>query len=99
MISKADIKQIIDAQTKFFYTYFYTKQEIDERFYTKQELDGKFSQVLTAIYGIVKSNIARDQEAIIMAYRMKDAEDWIEEASPKLGLKLSRRHSSGGQST
>jgi hypothetical protein len=59
-----------------------------EDFYTKPEMDAKFSQILTAIDGITQAHLKLDKDSIILNYRMKQAEDWIDKAAPKVGVRF-----------
>lgn len=55
-------------------------------FYAKKEIDLKFDRVFEMIDQIITPISKAEEDMIIMRYRMDRAEEWIGEASPKLGL-------------
>ena len=84
MLTNNDIKKIIEAQKDVFYT----KDELDENFYSKKELDSKFTKLQTPIDAIAKDNLDKSQEIPTINHRVKDIENWVDKAAPKVGIKF-----------
>lgn len=77
MLTPEDIKNLTEYQKEIFAT----KEDITD-------LKGLFSTLQTSVDGIAKDNLTKNQETIGLRHRMKNAEDWIDKASPKLDLEF-----------
>ena len=86
MLSTDDIKKITDAQITAQKEIFFTKEELEEKFYTKPEMDTKFSGLQTSIDSFAKDKKIKDQELPVLNRRVKEVEDWIDKAAPRVGV-------------
>ena len=86
MLSTDDIKKITDAQIAAQKEIFFTKEELEEKFYTKPEMDTKFSGIQTSIDSFAKDKKTKDQELPVLDRRIKDVENWVDKAAPKVGV-------------
>lgn len=69
----------------------YQKEVYKDVIMTKEDgkiLELKIDKIQTTIDGITKLSKDNRDENIVLNKRMKSAEDWIDNASPKIGLKL-----------
>jgi len=78
MLSPQDIKKLTEAQIE-------AQKEI---FYTKEDMDKKFSKLQTSVDAFAKDKQTKDQEMPVLNRRIKDVEDWVDKAAPKLGIKF-----------
>ncbi len=78
MLSIEDIKRITEAQIE-------AQKEV---FYTKEDLDKKFSRLQTSVDSFAKDNLNKSQELPTINRRIKDVENWVDKAAPKLGVKF-----------
>lgn len=81
MLTQEDIQKIIDAQKEVFYS----KEELDKKF---DGVTSSFSVLQTAVDKIVSKDKTEVEEGVTVAYRMKNAENWIDKAAPKLDLEF-----------
>jgi len=88
MLTSEDIKKITEAQLEAQKDYFFTKDEMDERFYSKTEMDTKFSGLQSSVDAVLKDKETKDQEKLISDNRIKQVEDFIDKAAPKIGLEF-----------
>ncbi|GEM_PF-1534743 len=88
MLTAEDIKKITQAQIEAQKEIFFTKGEMDEKFYSKSGMDVKFSNLQTSVDAIAKDKDISTTEATVLSHRMKEAENWIDKAAPKLGIKF-----------
>lgn len=84
MITDEEIKKLTNYQLEVFKDVFVTKEDFEA-------VEGIKTSVNTLQTSV--DNIARDikdlkGEKTVINYRMKNAEDWIDQASPKLGLEF-----------
>ena len=66
---------------------FATKEEIEEKF---EEQKKSFSILQLSVDGMTKEFKSNSEERVVLGNRMNNAEDWIEKASNKIGLKYER---------
>ena len=76
MLTNNDIKRITEAQIE-------AQKEI---FYTKEDLDKKFSKLQNSVDSFAKENLTTSQEMPTVNRRIKDMENWIDKAAPKVGV-------------
>lgn len=81
MITNADIKKLTNYQLEVFKDVFSTKEDHDN-------LVEKVDKVQAALVDIAKDVKVLKDEKLISEKRLKSTEDWIDKASPKLGLEL-----------
>ena len=87
MLTKDDIQQITNVQIEAQKEIFFTKEEMDEKFYSKTEMDKKFSNLQTPIDAIFKEKKTNVQERIVINSRIKNVEEFLDKAAPKLSIK------------
>lgn len=90
MLSTDDIKKITNAQIEAQKQIFFTKDQLEEKFYTKPEMDTKFSGLQSSIDSFTKDKQTKDQELPVLNRRVKEVENWVDKAAPKLGIKFQR---------
>lgn len=78
MLTSEDIKNITDAQIE-------AQKEV---FYTKEELDTKFSNLQTSVDAIALGKKNETDKNKVLEHRIKNAEDFIDLAAPKLDLEF-----------
>lgn len=78
MITDKDIKKLTDYQLEVFKEVFVTKDLFDE----------KITKLQTSVDNLSKDVKDIKDDKSILNNRMKNAENWIDKASPKLGLKF-----------
>lgn len=81
MLTKTDIKKIIDANKEVFAT----KGDILN---VKDELIRDFSELQSAVNGYAKKADTYFQEMLVMAHRLDRVEKWIQTIADKVGVKL-----------
>lgn len=81
MITDQDIKKLTDYQKEVFKDVFFTKED-------GQRLEEKIDKVQTTVDVLVKDVKDLKQEKTVLNHCMKKTEDWIDQASPKLGLEF-----------
>lgn len=89
--SKADMDERFYSKTdmdmKFFNLrdVFATKEEMNVGF---EKLDKKMTNLQTSIDAIAKDNLTKSQETPVLNHRIKEVENWVDKAAPKLGIKF-----------
>lgn len=81
MLTPEDIKNLTEYQK----TVFVTKEELTN---AVADLKKGFSDLQTSVDGAMKDKIIRETEATAAARRIKDVENWIDKAAPKLGIEF-----------
>lgn len=81
MLTADDIKKLTDYQLVVFKDAFATKDGI-------KNLDTKIDALLTSVDAITKHDKDRDEGATVLDKRIKNTEDWIDQAAPKVGVKF-----------
>jgi len=96
MLTDEDIKKITKAQIEAQKEVFFTKKEIDEKFYFKAEIDEKFdvvydklSSIQTSVDSFAKDSKDKTEEMPVINHRVKELENWVDKAAPKVGVKFS----------
>lgn len=79
MLTLEDIQKL----TEFQQAVFVNTAHFDEAL---EEVKEKISVLQTSVDALVKEKVIADTEKTTLAYRMKNVEDWVDEASPKLNL-------------
>ncbi len=74
-----DIKKLTDYQIVAFKDVFATKEDV-------KDLKGSLNTLQTSVDAIAKDKQTREQESTVLNRRMKNAENWIDQASPKVGV-------------
>lgn len=82
MLTPKELERLANYLVVVFKDIFATKEDFNE-------LKNSFSELQSSVDAIARDKTKREQEAIIMAYRMKNAEDWIDLAAPKVGVEFS----------
>lgn len=49
-------------------------------------MDTKFSGLQSSIDSFAKDKVTKDQELPVLGRRIKDVENWIDKAAPKVGV-------------
>lgn len=83
MLTIEDIKNIVTARKEVFYT----REEMDVKF---DALNENFSSLQTSVVGMAKDTKDQTEEMIILGSRVKNTEDFLQSAAPKLGLEFKR---------
>lgn len=86
MFTDEDIKKLTNYQLEVFKDVFVTKED----FGVVGEIKTSLNTLQTSVDNMAKDIKDLKGEKTIMNYRMKNAEDWIDKASPKLGLEFKR---------
>lgn len=73
--------QEIEALTEYQKNVFMTKED-------GNVLESKIDKIQTTLDGFAKQSKNNSDEIKILNMRMKSAEDWIDQASPNIGLKF-----------
>jgi hypothetical protein len=81
MLTPEDIKNLTEYQK----TVFVTKDELHE---VVADLKQSFSDLQASVDAAMKDKLLREQESAVVAHRMKNAEDWIDKAAPKLEIEF-----------
>ena len=81
MLTPEDIKNLTEYQKQIFVT----KEDLDN---PTDGLKQSFTKLQTSVDGIAKDIKTHSEELIVLNRRVKKTEDWIDQASPKLGLKF-----------
>ena len=77
MLTIEDIKKLTEYQKEVFVT----KRDFEE-------FKGDFSKLQTSVDNMAKDVKDMKEDKVIINNRMKNAEDWIDKATPKLGLEF-----------
>jgi hypothetical protein len=85
MLTPEDIKNLTKYQTEVFKDVFATKKDMDAGF---EKLDRKLSNLQTSVDAIAKDNLSKSQKVPVLGYRIKEVENWVDKAAPKLGIKF-----------
>ncbi len=80
MIDIEDIKKITEYQIEVFKDVFLTKED-------GKKFEARFDRIQNSLDAVLKDKQGKDQEMIILNYRVKKAEDLLDQVAPKLGLK------------
>ena len=81
MLDTKDIKKLTEYQLEVFKDVFLTKED-------KKELKTDINRVQNSLDAVLKDKQTRDQEALVLNHRMKNTEDFLDKAAPKLGLEF-----------
>ncbi len=81
MLSTDDIKKLTDYQKEAFKDIFASKGDFER-------LEGKVSILQTSVDAIAKDNQIKNQETPVLNRRIKEVENWVDKAAPKLGIKF-----------
>lgn len=81
MLGTEDITRLTKYQIAVFKDVFFTKED-------GQKLEAKVDIVQNSIDAILKDKQTRDQEVTVLNHRMKETEDFLDKAAPKLGLEF-----------
>lgn len=81
MITTSDIKRITAYQLEVFKDVFMTKED-------GKRLEERIDKVQTTVDGLVKDVKDLKDDKTVTNYRMKNVENWIDQASPKINLKF-----------
>jgi len=87
MLTPQDIKKITEYQKEVFVTkdeFYRTFDEFNNKF------TGLFSTLQTSVDAIALDNRNFQRELATLNHRVKNTENWIPKASPKLGIKFNR---------
>jgi hypothetical protein len=76
-----EIEALTEYQKNVFKDVFMTKED-------GQKLEGKIDNIQTTLDGLAMQTKSNGQELAVLNNRMKRAEDWIDKASPKVGVKF-----------
>ena len=77
MLTKRDIENLTEYQKHVFVT----KED-------NKKVETKIDKIQTTVDVLVKDVKDLKDEMMIVNHRMKNVENWVDEASPKLGLKF-----------
>jgi hypothetical protein len=80
MLGTEDIKKLTEYQIEVFKDVFMTKEH-------GTKLGIKIDRIQTTLDAVLTDKQIRDQEVKVLNYRMKQAEDVLDQVAPKLGLK------------
>lgn len=81
MLTSQDIEKLTNYLVEVLKSIFATKEDF-------KELKDDFSKFQRTVDNIAKEKLTREQESAVLAYRMKNAEDWIDKAAPKVELEF-----------
>lgn len=81
MLSTEEIKKLTEYQVEVFKDVFATKDDI-------KEIDGKLNTLQTSVDSLSKDKAANEQERTVGNHRIKELEDWVDKAAPKIGLEF-----------
>ena len=81
MLTPQEIKKLTDYLVVVFTDIFVTKEDLEV-------INGRIDILQISMDGLLKHKSAEEQETIILNYRMKNAENWIDKAAPKIGLEF-----------
>lgn len=81
MLTTQDIKKL----TEYLEQVFATKADLEK---LDLKFTGLFLNLQASVDSIVKDNHTKVQELPVLNHRMKKVENWIDKASPKLGIKF-----------
>lgn len=79
MLTTEDIKKLIEAEKEVFPTFDVINKKFDE-------MHQNFSQLQSSVDGIAKQITTYHQEMISFTHKVDRMEDWIKQASEKLGI-------------
>jgi chromosome segregation ATPase len=65
---------------------FVVKEDQAEMKVTMNSLETKIDKVQNSLDAVLKDKQTRDQEVLVLNHRMKNTEDLLDKAAPKLGL-------------
>jgi uncharacterized protein with LGFP repeats len=85
MLTSEDIKNLTKYQTEVLKDVFATKKDMDAGF---EKLDKKMTNLQTSVDAIAKDNHDKSQERPVLDHRIKEVENWVDKAAPKLGIKF-----------
>ncbi|MDR3642377.1 MAG: hypothetical protein P4L74_01985 [Candidatus Doudnabacteria bacterium] len=81
MLTSEDIKNL----TEFQKTVFVTQANFDKGI---EKLEKSFSTLQSAVDKVLKEKTTNDQERTVANRRIKDIENWVDKAAPKLDIKF-----------
>lgn len=81
MLTPEDIENL----TKYQETVFITQKKFDEAIAGLQK---SFSTIQSSVDGAMKDKLTKEGEITILSHNIKNAENWIDQAAPKLGIKF-----------
>ena len=74
-----EIKKLSDYLVEVFKDIFATKEDV-------ARIEKSLSTLQNSFDSVIGYKIAKDQEIVSIGHRLKNAEDWIDQAGPKIGL-------------
>ena len=81
MLDSKDIKKLTEYQLEVFKDFFATKDDF-------KQLSPKIDWVQNSLDAVLKDKDTRDKEGFVLNHRMKNTEDFLDKAAPKLGLEF-----------
>ncbi len=81
MLDTEDIKKLTEYQVEVFKDVFMTQEQ-------GNKLETKIDNVKNSLDAVLKDKQTRDQEVLVLNHRMKNTEDFLDKAAPKLGLEF-----------
>ncbi len=81
MLTPEDIKNL----TEFQKTVFVTQESFDKGI---EKLQKSFSDLQSSVDQVLKEKVTNDQERIVSNSRVKELENWVDKAAPKIGIKF-----------
>ena len=85
MLTPEDIKNLTKYQTEAFKDVFATKKDMEAGF---EKLDKKMTDLQTSVDAIAKDNLTKSKEMPVLSHRIKEVENWVDKAAPKLDIKF-----------
>ena len=79
MLSTNELKQLTTYQVEVFKDVFATKTDI-------KGLETKINNVQNSLDAVLKEKTTNDQERLVSGRRIKDLENWVDKAAPKVGV-------------
>lgn len=81
MLSTDEIKKLTEYQVEVFKDVFVTKDDI-------KDINGKLNNLQTSVDNLSKDKKDKIDEIITINRRLKETENWIDKAAPKLDIKF-----------
>lgn len=81
MLSTEDIHKLSSYLLEVFKDAFASKDDI-------KDINEKIDTMQNSLDAVLKDKVSKDQEIIILNHRVKNVEEWIDQASPKIGVQF-----------
>lgn len=81
MFSTEEIKKLTNYQIEAFKDVFATKEDVGE-------IKGQLNTLQTSVDDLSKSKQTDEQESIVSNHRIKELENWVDKAAPKISVKF-----------